>query len=85
MFITEHLAKDLSLEDIAEAAHFLSFHFHRIFSAIVVKTPLQFLSRVLLARAANYLVKNPAYNITQIALSCGCSTSATTSTPLPTC
>src|SRR5512133_2556470 len=77
MFITEHLAEDLSLEDIAEAAHFSSFHFHRIFSAMVGETPQQFLNRVRLERAANFLVKNPAHSITQIALSCGFSSSAT--------
>lgn len=77
MFINEHLAEDLSLEDVAEAAHFSSFHFHRIFSAMVGETPQQFLNRVRLERAANFLVKNPTHNITQIALACGFSSSAT--------
>jgi AraC family transcriptional regulator len=77
MFISEHLAEDLSLEDIAEAAHFSSFHFHRIFSAMVGETPQQFLNRVRLERAANYLVKGPAYSITQIAITCGFSSPAT--------
>jgi AraC family transcriptional regulator len=77
MFINEHLVENLSLEDIAEAAHFSSFHFHRIFSAIVGETPQQFLNRVRLERAANYLVKNPAHSITQIALACGFSSPAT--------
>jgi AraC family transcriptional regulator len=76
-FINEHLAQDLSLEDLAAAAHFSAFHFHRIFSAIVGETPQQFLNRIRLERAANHLVKNPAHSITQIAISCGFSSPAT--------
>jgi AraC family transcriptional regulator len=76
-FITEHMAEDLSLEDLAETVHFSAFHFHRIFSAIVGETPQQFLNRVRLERAANFLVKKPANSITEIALSCGFSSSAT--------
>jgi AraC family transcriptional regulator len=43
----------------------------------VGETPQQFLNRVRLERAANYLVKNPAHSITQIALACGFSSPAT--------
>jgi AraC family transcriptional regulator len=71
------MAQDLSLEDIAEAAHFSEFHFHRIFSAVVGETPQQFLNRVRLERAANFLVKNPTRSITQIAIDCGFSSPAT--------
>jgi AraC family transcriptional regulator len=77
VFIEEHLAEDLDLKDLAQAAHFSAFHFHRIFSAVVGETPQQFLNRVRLERAANMLVKNPAHSITQIALTCGFSSPAT--------
>jgi AraC family transcriptional regulator len=77
MFITEHMAENINLENLAQVANFSAFHFHRIFSAVMGETPQQFLNRVRLERAANYLVKNPAHSITQIALSCGFSSSAT--------
>lgn len=77
MYIHDHLAEDLTLEDLARVAHFSPFHFLRLFSAVVGETPQQFIIRVRLERAANLLVKNLAYSITQIALSCGFSSSAT--------
>ncbi len=77
LYVHEHLTEDLNLEDLANSAHFSAFHFHRIFSAVVGETPQQFLNRVRLERAANMLVKYYGYSITQIALACGFSSSAT--------
>ncbi len=34
-FISRNLERDLSLEEIARAAYFSMFHFHRIFEAVV--------------------------------------------------
>ncbi|MDY6875690.1 MAG: AraC family transcriptional regulator [Chloroflexota bacterium] len=76
-FINDHLSDDLNLEQIAQAAHFSPFHFHRIFAAIIGETPHKFMSRVRLERAANMLVKMPSFSITEIALACGFSSSAT--------
>ena len=37
-FISRNLDRDLSLEEVAQAASFSMFHFHRIFKAVVVET-----------------------------------------------
>jgi len=77
IFINEHLADDLNLERVAQAAHFSPFHFHRIFTMTVGETPHEFMNRVRLEKAANMLVKMGALSITEIALACGFSSSAT--------
>ncbi len=76
MLINRNLADDLDLAQLAQAAYFSAFHFHRIFSAVMGETPQQFLNRVRLEKAANMLVKNPRFSITQIALACGFSSPA---------
>ncbi|MCP4640771.1 MAG: AraC family transcriptional regulator, partial [bacterium] len=50
--------------------------FHRIFKAMVGETLNQFIRRVRLEKAANLLLTNPRDSITEIALSCGFSSSA---------
>ncbi len=77
IFINEHLADDLNLEHVAQAAHFSPFHFHRIFTVTIGETPHEFINRVRLERAANMLVKMESLSITEIALACGFSSSAT--------
>lgn len=76
-FIDDHLDDELSLEQLAQVAHFSPYHFHRIFSAIVGETPNDFINRLRLERSAHLLIKAPASSITQIALSSGFSSSAT--------
>ncbi|MCP4607140.1 MAG: helix-turn-helix domain-containing protein, partial [Planctomycetes bacterium] len=76
-FINENLSGNLNLEHIAQAAHFSPFHFHRIFAALVGETPHEFMNRIRLERAANMLIKMPSFSITEIALACGFSSSAT--------
>ncbi len=75
-YIEANLAQDLSLEQIAQAAYFSPFHFHRIFAELVGETPHDFIHRVRLERAANMLCKMRALSITEIALACGFSSSA---------
>ena len=38
LYIEEHLSEKLSLETIAEKAHFSQFHFHRLFKLTVKYT-----------------------------------------------
>ena len=75
--INRHLAEDLPLDVLADAACFSSFHFHRIFSLMVGETPADFVNRVRLERAANKLLMQSSHSITQVALDCGFSSSAT--------
>ena len=75
--IEAHLDDELRLETLAKVACFSSFHFHRIFSAMMGEPLGQFIQRVRLERAANQLVGNPKKSITEIALDSGFGSSAT--------
>ncbi|MCX6151351.1 MAG: AraC family transcriptional regulator [Ignavibacteriales bacterium] len=75
-FIDDNLNKDLSLEVLANAACFSQFHFHRIFNSIIGETPGDFVKRLRIEKAANYLTLFPNLSITEIAFNCGFSSSA---------
>ncbi|MFC1642503.1 GyrI-like domain-containing protein [Myxococcota bacterium] len=76
-FIESRLAESLNLDQIARAAGFSPFHFHRVFSAVTGETLYQFILRIRLERAGCQLLQNPRKPITAIALDCGFSSSAT--------
>ncbi len=75
-YIEAHLDDDLSLETLAEVAHFSRFHFHRIFHAMMGETLNHFIQRLRLQKAASWLVYYPKKSITEIAIDCGFSGSA---------
>ncbi|MBT3219747.1 MAG: AraC family transcriptional regulator [Proteobacteria bacterium] len=75
--IGDHLEDELHLADLARIAAFSRFHFHRIFTAHTNETLKRFIQRLRLERAASQLHKNPGKSITEIALDCGFSSSAT--------
>jgi len=75
-YIEANIDNDLSLENLAGVASFSSFHFHRIFRAMVGETLNQFIQRIRIEKAAGKLIRNPKKSITQIALECGFSSSA---------
>ncbi|MDY0163415.1 AraC family transcriptional regulator [Desulfobotulus sp.] len=74
-FISRNLDRELSLEEIAGAAAFSAFHFHRIFTTLTGESVAAFTRRLRLERAANRLLQNPRENITDIAMDCGFSSS----------
>lgn len=74
-FISRNLDRDLSLAEIAEAASFSMFHFHRIFKAVVGETVAGFTRRLRLELAANRLLSKTHEDITAIAIDCGFSSS----------
>ena len=76
-FITEHVEAQLTLETLAREAYFSPYHFHRIFSAMVGETPNAFVNRIRVERAALLLIRAPQRSITDIAFSCGFSSSST--------
>ena len=69
--IEGHLAEDLTLERLAEVAHFSAYHFHRIFTALVGETLSRFIARIRIERAATLLRQHPYRSVTDIAASCG--------------
>ncbi len=74
-FISQNLDRELSLDEIAEAAFFSKFHFHRVFKAVVGETVAGFTRRLRLELAANRLQSNRHDEITTIAMDCGFSSS----------
>jgi len=74
-FISHNLDRDLSLDEIAGAATFSMYHFHRIFKAVVGETVAAFTRRLRLEMAANRLMSHRDDDITTIALDCGFSSS----------
>jgi len=68
--------RQLALDDIASAACFSTFHFHRIFSALVGETPGAFLTRIRLERAASLLLTLPQQSVGTIMERCGFTDSA---------
>ena len=74
-YISQNLDQDLSLEEIASAASFSMYHFHRIFKAVVGETVAGFTRRLRLEMAANRLLSNQHSDITAIAMECGFSSS----------
>jgi AraC family transcriptional regulator len=76
-FIEQNLTSGLTLEQIARAACYSPFHFHRVFAAITGETLYQFILRLRLERAAVRLRQNDGATITEIALGMGFSSSST--------
>ncbi len=75
-YIEKNIDEELKLEAISRVANFSPFHFHRIFSAIMNESLNQFIQRIRLEKAAAMLITNPKKTITEIAFSCGYSSSA---------
>jgi AraC family transcriptional regulator len=69
--ICDNLTGDLSLERLAQVAHFSPFHFHRLFKIIVGETLNHFVNRVRVERAAMLLRGNHKLNILDAAIACG--------------
>ncbi|QNM84177.1 AraC family transcriptional regulator [Polaribacter pectinis] len=66
-FIEENLDTKLTLDIIAEKAHFSPFHFHRLFSLVVEETPNNFIIRKRIECAASSLLHQKEKTITEVA------------------
>lgn len=75
-FIVRNLANPLRLEDVAQAASFSPFHFHRVFRSLLGETLSQFVKRQRLERALYWMSHAPERSLTDIALECGFSSSS---------
>jgi len=74
-YIIENFTKPPDLEAVAKISGFSKFHFHRQFKAFTGETLNQFIKRIRLERAAFMLVFQKHRTVTDIALSCGFSSS----------
>lgn len=70
-YINAHFDEDLSLETLAEQAHYSPFHFHRLFKQQVGEPPKQYLLRLRLEKAIKHLIFYPAKSVYAIAMDCG--------------
>ncbi|NHZ47708.1 AraC family transcriptional regulator [Nitratidesulfovibrio liaohensis] len=74
-YIVADPARDFTLDELAGAAPFSPFHFHRIFAGLVGETLHAFIRRLRMDRAANMLAFAPALSVTDVAMYCGFSSS----------
>ncbi|MGE0633360.1 MAG: GyrI-like domain-containing protein [Pseudobdellovibrionaceae bacterium] len=75
-YLRENLDRPTKLEELAKVACFSEFHFHRIFGAISGETLGSFTNRLRFEKAAR-LLRYSEQSLTDIALDCGFSSSAT--------
>lgn len=70
-YIELHLATPMTLEELAEVAHFSKFHFHRIFQSVVGESLFNYILRIRLEKAASLLQTQSNKSVSEIALQCG--------------
>lgn len=70
-FVVGHLDRPLKLEQVARAASFSPFHFHRVFRALMGETLNHFVARLRLDRAVALLTHEPKRSLTDVAFACG--------------
>jgi AraC family transcriptional regulator len=75
-YIAENLHRPLTLAEVARAARTSEYHFHRIFSAVMKETPGQLIARTRLELGAQRLAYESERSVTEIASSCGFSSTA---------
>jgi AraC family transcriptional regulator len=75
-YVTQNLSRPLRLEDVARAACFSPYHFHRIFRALMGETLGSFTKRVRLERSVYLLTHRKRATLTEIALACGFTSSS---------
>jgi AraC family transcriptional regulator len=75
-YLRGNLDRPVKLAQLANVACFSEYHFHRIFSAVSGETVNDFTNRLRLEKAAR-LLRYSGQSVTEIALACGFSSSAT--------
>jgi AraC family transcriptional regulator len=75
-YLRGNLDRQVKLKELARVACLSEFHFHRIFGAVSGETLNNFTSRLRLEKAAR-LLRYSGQSVTDIALDCGFSSSAT--------
>lgn len=71
VFIENHLSERISAADIARAAHFSAYHFHRLFSAYMGEPVHKYVLSRRLERGAQLLREQPSLGLAEVALSVG--------------
>jgi AraC family transcriptional regulator len=74
--VQAHLGGSVVLEDVAHAAGFSPFHFHRVFKALMGETLHSFVQRQRLERALTMMSRAGSGTLTEIALATGFASSS---------
>ncbi|RIX53672.1 AraC family transcriptional regulator [Paenibacillus nanensis] len=69
-FMEQNLSSKISLDELADVAHFSKYHFSRVFTSIVGSTPSSYLSSKRLQKSIHYLTDTDK-TVLEIALLCG--------------
>lgn len=69
-YINENYKKDITLDEIAQAAHMSKYYFCRLFRSVTGATVLEYLNNIRLAKAHNLLI-HTTYNMDEIAKETG--------------
>lgn len=64
-YIDVHLDSKLLLADIAKAAHFSPYHFHRLFSLVMKETPNEYIIRKRIEKAASFFLNKKDISVTE--------------------
>lgn len=75
-YLKDNYSKELTLESLANIAHFSQYHFHRIFKGIVGESLCKYIQRIRIEKAAHSLKYHKNKSVTEIALDCGFNNSA---------
>lgn len=70
-FIDENLDSELSLEALAQVAHYSTFHFHRIFKQIAGENLNTYILRKRIEKMASVLMYQPIVSVTELSLQYG--------------
>lgn len=70
-YIDRNLEHPLDLNVIASIASFSPFHFHRIFTFLIGETPIDYIQRLRIEKAAWRLREKEPMSVTEIAYTCG--------------
>jgi AraC family transcriptional regulator len=75
-YIAANLDQPIQLADVAKAAAFSEYHFHRIFRAVMDETVGEYVTRQRMQTAALMLAYHEDLSITDVGLACGYSSSS---------
>ena len=70
-YIQNHLTESLAEEDLAACLNFSKDYFCRFFKASMCMTPIEYIHRCRIKKAATYLQTHPELSIMEIAYACG--------------
>ena len=70
-FIDAHIDSELSLDSVANVAHYSTFHFHRIFKALIGETLNEYITRRRIEKCASILMHRDEVSITEVGLQYG--------------